>query len=250
TPYNTDGPMGMRINARKNIAKGADFLKIYGSGSMMAAGSNPGLPLFMDDEIAEATAVARQKETYVAIHCHGSDAIYQAVRLGCETIEHASFIDDRALDILATKEGAGIVPTLSIVVDMIEHTDPNTDYGKRVIEKMKALVDKIKSHLGHAYERGDILIGWGTDVSINSYNRESGAEFRIRKEVYGWDNIEILKQATINSAKLCRIDDVTGSIKVGKCADVILVDGDPVQDLSCMYHNAAKHVFRAGVQYK
>ncbi len=249
-PYNTDGPDEMRKNARLNIARGADFLKLYGSGSMMAAGSNPGVALFEDEEIKEGVAVARQKDTYVAMHCHGTDAIYQAVQLGVETIEHASFIDDRALDILAAKPGAGIVPTLAITADLVEHSDPNTDYGKRVIEKVSKLIEKIKSHLGHAYERGDVLIGWGTDVSIASYIREPGAEFRIRKEVYGWDNLEILKQATINSAKLCRVDDVTGSIKVGKCADVILVDGNPVEDLSIMYMGGAKHVFRAGVQYK
>lgn len=249
-PYNVDGPMEMRKYCRLNIAHGADFLKLYGSGSMMGAGSNPGIPLFEDDEIIAATSVAKQKGTYCAIHCHGSDASYQAARLGVETIEHASFIDDRALDILASKPNCGIVPTLSITADLVEHTDPNSDYGKRVISKVSALIGKIKTHLNHAYERGDVLIGWGTDVSINSYLREPGAEFRIRKEVYGWDNIELLKQATINSAKLCRIDNETGSIKVGKCADMILVDGDPVADLRIMYGGGAKHVFRAGVQYK
>lgn len=249
-PYNVDGPMEMRKYCRLNFAHGVDFIKLYGSGSMMGAGSNPGLPLFEDDEIIAATNVARQKESYCAIHCHGSDAIYQAAKLGVETIEHASFIDDRALDILAAKPNCGIVPTLSITIDLIEHTDPNSDYGKRVIPKVSALIEKIKEHLGHAYKRGDVLIGWGTDIGIHSYLREPGAEFRIRKEIYGWDNVEILKQATINSAKLCRIDDVTGSIKIGKCADVILVDGNPAKDLSIMYGGGAKHVFRAGVQYK
>lgn len=250
TPYNIDGPYSMRKCARMNFARGADFLKLYGSGSMMASGSNPGLSILDDDEILEATKLAKQKETYCAIHSHGSDAIYQAVRLGVETIEHASFIDDRSLDILASKPNCGIVPTLSITADLVERTDPSTDYGKNVIKKVSALIEKIKAHLGHAYERGDVLIGWGTDISINSYLREPGAEFRIRKEVYGWDNLEILKQATINSAKLIRVDDVTGSIKVGKCADVILVDGDPVADLSIMYQGGAKHVFHSGKQYK
>lgn len=249
-PFNVDGPMEMRKYARQNISKGADFLKLYGSGSMMATGSNPGLALFENDEIAAAVSVAHQKETYCAMHCHGTEAIYQAVTNGVETVEHASFIDDRALDVLASKPNCGIVPTLSITADLVERSDPNTDYGKMVIKKVSALIDKIKRHLGHAYERGDVLIGWGTDVSVNSYKRESGAEFRIRKEIYGWDNLDILKQATINSAKLCRIDDVTGTIKVGKCADVILVDGDPVTDLGVMYHQAAKHVFRNGVQVK
>ncbi|MBP3371243.1 MAG: amidohydrolase family protein [Clostridia bacterium] len=250
TPYNVDGSDSMRYFARRNFAKGVDFLKLYGSGSMMASGSNPGVPIMDDDEIAEAVKIAKQKGSYCAIHSHGGDAIYQAVSLGVATVEHASFIDDRSLDILANKDDHGIVPTLAITADLVEHTDPNTDYGRQVIAKVTKLIEKIKAHLGHAYERGDVMIGWGTDVTIGSYRREPGAEFRIRKEVYGWDNLEILKQATINSAKLCRIADETGSIKVGKCADVILVDGNPVEDLSIMYAGGAKHVFRAGVQYK
>lgn len=248
-PYNVDGPYQMRKAVRQNFAHTVDFIKLYGTGSMMSKGSNPGQPIMDDDEMLEAVKLATQAGTYCAIHCHSAEAIDQAIRCGVATIEHASFIGAGALDKLAGRTDTGLVPTLSITMDMIEHTDPNTDYGKFIIEKAKGAIDQIRASLGRAYERGDILIGWGTDQGMSAYMREPGSEFRARKELYGWDNLDLLKQATINSAKLCRIDSEVGTIKVGKCADIILVDGDPVADISVMYSGAA-HVFRAGEQYK
>jgi imidazolonepropionase-like amidohydrolase len=249
TPFNVDGADSMRAAARGNLAHGADFVKLYGTGSMMAKGSRPEIPIMQDDEILEAVKVAKQKETYCAIHCHSAKAIDQALRCGVSTIEHASFIDEPSLERLAGRTDCGIVPTLSLDVDITEHTDPNTDYGKFVITKVKVLMEQIKRCLGRAYERGDILIGWGTDQAMSAYMREPGSEFRARHEFLGWGNLDLLKQATINSAKLIRMDNEIGTIKAGKCADVILVDGDPVKDISVMYKGAA-HVFHAGKRYK
>ena len=149
---------------------------------------------------------------------------------------------------LAGETQRGIVPTMGINATILD-ADPTTVYGQHVIKKVKPLMERVKSHLNMAYEHGGVLIGWGTDAPISAYQKCPGLEFRMRKEFLGWDNLEILKQATINSAKLCRIDDEVGTIKVGKCADVILVDGDPVKDITVMYQ-AAAHVFRGGEQYK
>ena len=247
-PYNVDSPAAMRAAARRNIAKGADFLKLYGSGSMMAKGGDPGRSIMADDEILEAVSVARQKKTYCAIHAHSNEAIRQALLCGVDTIEHASFIEEDSLELLAGSGRRGIVPTMGIDAAILQ-ADPATEYGKQVIQKMLPLLEKIKSHLAAAYERGDILIGWGTDAPLSAYRADPGLEFRMRSEFLGWKSIDILKQATINTAKLCRLDDQLGTLKEGKQADVILVPGDPVTDISVLYAGAA-HVFKAGKQYK
>lgn len=248
TPYNVDSPQEMRKCARINMARGCDFIKLYCSGSMMAKGSNPGLPIMFDDEIMEGVKVAKLKGTYAAAHCHGTEAIEQILRCGVDTVEHASFIGPDSIARLAGETQRGIVPTMGINATILD-ADPTTVYGQHVIKKVKPLMERVKSHLNMAYEHGGVLIGWGTDAPISAYQKCPGLEFRMRKEFLGWDNLEILKQATINSAKLCRIDDEVGTIKVGKCADVILVDGDPVKDITVMYQ-AAAHVFRGGEQYK
>ncbi len=238
----------MRHAVRSNFAHGVDFIKLYGSGSMMAKGSVPGIPIMDEDEILEAVRIAKQKGTYCAIHCHGTEAIDTALRCGVATIEHASFIGEESLERIAGSPNCGIVPTLSITKAIL-NADPNTEYGKHVIKKVQPLVDKIKVCLGRAYDRGDILIGWGTDVAMSAYLADPGLEFRVRRELLGWGSLELLRQATINSAKLLRIDSEVGTIKVGKCADVILVNGDPVADISVMYEPAAR-VFRAGRLYE
>ena len=70
-------------------------------------------------------------------------------------------------------------------------------------------------------------------------------EFRLRKELLGCDNLDLLKQATINSAKLLMIEDKVGTIKEGKLADLVIIDGDPVEDISLMY-TAPAHVIKSG----
>ena len=248
TPYSVDSAQEMRKYARTNMARGCDFIKLYCSGSMMAEGSDPGRPIMFDDEIKEGVNVAKLKGTYVAAHCHGTDAIEQILRCGVDTVEHASFIGPESIARLEGQERRGIVPTLGIS-SAILNADPTTVYGRYVIEKVRPLMERVREHLNKAYENGKVMIGWGTDSPISSYQNEPGFEFRMRSEFLGWDNVEMLKQATINSAKLCRIDDEVGTIKVGKCADLILVNGDPVKDITVMYPGAA-HVFKSGEQYK
>jgi len=90
-----DSPMEMRKAVRLNFQKGAQFIKLYGSGSMMSHGSEPGMRIMEADEILEAVKIAASKNSYCAIHAHGADAIDVAVHCGVRTVEHASFIATR-----------------------------------------------------------------------------------------------------------------------------------------------------------
>jgi imidazolonepropionase-like amidohydrolase len=128
--------------------------------------------------------------------------------------------------------------------DLTESTDSSSDYGRFVVEKTKRLINDIVKALKNAYKY-NILIGWGTDVQLAAYQKFPGMEFQMRKELLNYANIDILKQATINSAKLIMKDDQIGSIKAGKYADLIVVNGDPVEDISMMYAPPV-HVFKDG----
>jgi imidazolonepropionase-like amidohydrolase len=239
-----DSPMEMRKAVRLNFQKGAQFIKLYGSGSMMSHGSEPGMRIMEADEILEAVKIAASKNSYCAIHAHGADAIDVAVHCGVRTVEHASFIGDKTLQFMDGRTDVGIVPTLAVLKELTENTDSSTDYGSFVVEKTRRLMNDIAKALKNAY-RYNILIGWGTDVPLAAYQKFPGEEFRMRKEFLDFANVDILKQATINSARLIMKDDQIGSIKVGKCADLIVVEGDPVQDISVMYTPPA-HVFKDG----
>ena len=114
-----------------------------------------------------------------------------------------------------------------------------------MIQKVKDMIENIKVSLKNAYSH-DIIIGWGTDVQLPGYQKNPYAEFQMRKELLDYENIDILKQVTINSAKLLMKDDKIGTVKEGKYADLIVVDGNPVEDINVMY-TPPIHIIKDGI---
>lgn len=237
----TCGSDGFRDTCRKSLANGADFIKLYGSGSLLMPSNEPGYPILESDEIEAAVLAAKRNSTYVSVHAHGKTAIDMCVKAGVHTIEHASMITEDTLKYIdETKQDTALVYTLYAVDEILEM--PDTYNGKR----MWAIWDTIKSSLKNAYNNHkNILIGWGTDVSLELFSTDPMREFRLRKEYLDMANEDILKQATINSAKIIYKDNEIGSIKEGKYADFVVIDGDPVEDISVMYKIPA-HVIKGG----
>ncbi|NBI67912.1 amidohydrolase family protein [Pseudoflavonifractor sp. 60] len=238
------GPGEFRKAARNELSHGAEFIKLYGSGSIIAGTAEPGAATMMDDEIQAAVEIATFRGTYCAIHSHGRHAIDQAVRLGVRTIEHATFIGEETLRRMDGRKDCGIIPTLAVICG---HISPKqkAEMGSARVAKMEKIVQEMCKCLRNAYENHDVLIGWGTDVHLPDYRHDPYAEFRMRHDKLGCSNIELLKQATINSAKLICKDDQIGSIKEGKLADLILVQGNPESDIQVMYEKPI-HVIKSG----
>lgn len=235
-----DTPMDVRRQARKNLAKGTDFVKLYGSGSMFTDGSKPGRRIMTDDEIREAVEIAELWGTYATIHAHGAEAIEASIRNGVRTIEHATYINNKSIEMLADRTDAGIIPTVSLVHAFLSQ--------ETLDENQKKIIDDMSASLKNAYT-SKVLIGWGTDIAMTHQQKESGMEFRLRKELLGYSNIDLLKQATINSAKLICMDDKVGTIKEGKYADLVIVSSDSVDNISIMYAPPL-HVIKSGVFVK
>ncbi len=232
--FEVDSAAEMRQKVRYNLQKGSDFIKLYGSGSLCVPSGQPGALIMEPDEIQEAVHMAARKNTYCAIHMHGSEGCHLAAELGVRTIEHASFILPETLKYLEglKSKGHGIVPTVSVLLDDSWGKVPDDAYGNVV------------SHLRRAKEY-DVLIGWGTDTSLGFYEKRPYAEFQLRKEELGFSNLEILQQITINSAVLMMKDHLIGTVKAGKLADLIVLPDNPVEDLTVLYHRPL-HVIKGG----
>lgn len=99
---------------------------------------------------------------------------------------------------------------------------------------LRPLLEANRKSITAAYRAG-LMMGFGTDTPIEDQEKLPGLEFRMRKEYCGMDNLELLKQATVYSAALCGLEQVTGQIKPGLAADLILVNGCPDLDISAMY---------------
>lgn len=238
---NIDGTDSVRRMSRLAIRKGARFLKLYGSASMNSPLGEPGLPIIEPDEIREAVQVAKRYGTYVAIHCHGEEAIDNAVKSGVHTVEHASLIGERTLRYIdENRSDFGVVPTLSVIYGTAspERTDV-------IAVRARRLFGTICECLQNAYRHG-VRMGYGRDVTMKSYIEHPELEFKLRSEELKFSNVDILKQATIDSAILMGLDHEIGSIRVGKRADLIAVDGNPAEDITVMYKKPA-HVFKNGV---
>ena len=105
--------------------------------------------------------------------------------------------------------------------------------------KAKAIrvLESLKVGMRKAYDAG-IILGFGTDTgAVPLPHGENGDEFQLRRDFWGMDEVEIIKQATINSAIVIGREKEYGSIKSGKYADLVIVDGDPLKDLSVLRHN-------------
>lgn len=219
---------------REEIGGGADYVKLYASGEP---------PEILPEEMEAAVRLAHLRGKKVAVHAHDPSAIHMCVEMGADTIEHGSFI--RAEDIEALKdEHAYLVPTLSILSPEVRMSGVTSEQ-KAVM--LKPLLDANAKNITAAYQAG-LKLGFGTDTDIVDLEGHTGLEFKMRKKYCGMSNIDMLLQATKYSAQICGLENVTGEIKPGLAADLILMNGNPDEDISVMYEKP-QLVFARGQHY-
>lgn len=211
-----NSPYQMRAEARREISDGADFLKIFGGNPYGAFTKHGPGPMFMLDELEEVQKVAEFENTYVASHCISEENVAQAIELGFRTIEHALYLSRDNVDQLVAHGNKSLfVPTFTVQYLLLGEEDMMASYGNMRL----------------AHDAG-ALIGWGTDAMENMFFADPAAEFLGREKCMHLSPVEILKQATINSAIINETENERGSIKVGKHADFAIVDGKPDEDLT------------------
>ena len=222
-----NSPEEILKSGRMQAAHGADFLKYFATGSVGRDSGIPNALLTTPEELQALQNTAVSLGRYASAHCHSKAGILLCADVGIRTIEHASDIDDECTDrILSNGNRSAIVPTLGPIGLMRSGL-----LGPHVSEKVKETSQGQSKMV--AASRAGILTGWGTDVSLDYYMTHPGSEFLLREE-RGWSNIEILQQATINSAKILGMESTLGTIKSGKLADLVVVNGNPDEDLSVM----------------
>lgn len=227
------GAEAFRAAARRELAETGEFVKIMASGSALQKTGIPTQPIMTEEEIRACVEIAAMKSTYVAAHAHSSGSIKSCIRAGVRTIEHASFIDDEGIEILLQSSDCYLVPTYAAFYQNEEATR-GTPY-EYLIEKLKSMLTLSVGQIAKVYQSGVKKLGFGTDSGVGMDQYEQGIEFRYRKELCGMSDLDILMQATVYNAEIIGLEQETGSIKTGLCADLILVDGRPDEDISAMY---------------
>lgn len=226
-----NGPESCREAVRLQVGRGADVIKIATTGGVNSRiGAGLGAQMFED----EARALIETAHLYglkVAVHAHGADGINLALRLGADSIEHGTIFDDETLR-LFRQSGAYYVPTLSTVNGYIERlaADPNA-YPPEVLPKIRWRISITGESLRRAVPAG-VRIAFGTDAGVSKHGRNAD-EFALMVQ-HGMTPMQALEAATVNAADLLGLADEIGSLEPGKRADIIAIDGDPLQDVTVL----------------
>ena len=180
------------------------------------------------NEIRAIANECAERRTYVAAHCHPASAIRRCVEFGVRSIEHGTLIDDETATFVAQR-GAYIVPTMVVIFALVE-MGPQLGFPTASQEKAEYAYQQALSGLDKMRNAG-VKIGFGTDLLGSTYVQEC-REFTIRSEVF--TPLELLRQATSIGAELMMQQGKLGCIAPGAHADLLLVDGDPLQDISLL----------------
>jgi imidazolonepropionase-like amidohydrolase len=197
---------------------------------------------YREDEIRAIVNETTERRTYTAAHCHPASAVRRCVEFGVRSIEHGTLIDDETARFVADR-GVFVVPTMVIIFVLIE-LGRRLGFPPQSQEKAEFAYKQAFSGM-EAMRRAGVKIGFGTDLLGETYVQQC-REFTIRREVF--TPLEILRQATSTNAALLQQEGKLGCIKEGAHADLIVVDGDPLEDIELLAAQGRKLrvIMRAG----
>ena len=223
-----DGVDGVRKAAREELLMGADQIKIMASGGVASPTDPVGALGYCEDEIRAIVAEARARQTYVLAHAYTAEAIARAVRCGVRTIEHGNLVDLPTARLMAEK-GAYAVPTL---VTYEALADEGAQYGLPP-ESVAKIADVREAGLRslEIYREAGVKMGFGSDL-LGPSQRLQSEEFRIRDEILG--PREVVASATVIGAEVLGMEEKLGRIVPGSSADLLVVDGNPLRDVTCL----------------
>lgn len=223
-----DGADEVRRAAREQLRRGATQIKLLASGGI-ASPTDPFDSLqFSRDEIAAAVEVATSWGTYVLAHCHTSPAIEIALDAGVRSIEHASLLTPATARRMAER-GAFMVPTLQALETLAAHPDWFSLAPDKV-PRLRSIADAASESVRTA-EAAGVAIGSGSDV-IGPRQGRRGEEIALKARLIGAHRA--ILSATRTNAELFGLADRIGTVEEGKAADLILVAGEPLDDVSLL----------------
>jgi imidazolonepropionase-like amidohydrolase len=226
-----DGPEAVRRGARAEIKRGARALKVIATGGVITEQGTPGATAMTPYELRAAVEEAHKVGLRVAAHAHGTEGIKNALRAGVDTIEHASYLDDEAIEQFLEGD-AWMVSTLIASERLMPHLD-DPAMPAHVRDKIRDHTCQEAASLERAITAG-VRIAAGTDAGTG-YNPHGGLPEQVTLlRHHGMTPEQALTAATWNSANAIGLAETHGKIAVGRRADLLVVDGDPFDDLGAL----------------
>lgn len=239
-----DGVAEARKAARTEIKAGAGFLKVMATGGVMSPGTEPGSPQLTVEEMKAIADEAHKVSKIVIAHAQGTQGIKNAIMAGIDSIEHGIYLDDEAIEMMKER-GTWLVPTLSAIHNIVNNAD--NGIPEFAVKKAKNAVAAGKESLLKAYKAG-VNIAAGTDSGTPfNLHGNTALEYKLMIE-YGISPIDALTFLTINGARQIGVDNEYGSIEVGKYADIIAVNENPLENPDTLFN--VEGVLKKGELFK
>jgi len=239
------GEAEVQAATRRQLRAGADWIKIMatagvGGGTGKLIGE-PGWQELTEAELRAATTEVHMAARKITTHAIGNAGIKAALRAGVDCIEHCSFLDDEAIEMMLERD-VSMVPTLIITRNLGEQ-GAERGFEVNVIERARRVLAAGFESVNKAYRAG-VRIGVGSDVDLDE---TAAQEVKMLVEA-GLTPMDAIRAATSKAAEVLDLQDQVGTIAPGKIADVILVEGNPVSDLSAL--ERVTHVVQGGTLVK
>jgi imidazolonepropionase-like amidohydrolase len=222
-----DNADSLRRVIRANLSRGVDWIKTLATERAGTPDTDPRKQVYSQEELRIIVVESGAKSIPVMAHAHGAEGADAAVRAGVRSIEHGTFLTDETLQLMA-KQGTYFVPTADIVNDL---TEPGGDYDNAALKRRGEMMQPIlRSAIGRAAKLGvKIVAGSDTGYGPNSIARVS-REAVVLVEA-GLTPLQALQAATITNAEMLRLDKQIGVIENGFEADVLVIDGNPLENI-------------------
>jgi len=238
-----DGVEGVQRKVREVIKYGADVIKFCATGGVLSKGDDPQASQYTLEEMKALVADAHRLGRKVAAHAHGAQGILWASQAGVDSVEHGSYINEAAIAEMK-KNGTYLVPT-RYLGDWLAENMQKIGMPEMYAKKEREIMPIIDNNLRRAFASG-VKVAFGTDAAVYPHGLNA-REFAVYVRL-GMTPLQAIQTATVNAADLLGWSDKVGTLDAGKWADLIAVDGDPLQDVTTLQH--VKFVMKGGTVIK
>jgi imidazolonepropionase-like amidohydrolase len=239
-----NGTDDARKAVRQRYKDGADLIKLTATGGILSLAASGHNPQFTAEELAAIVATAKDYNMTIAVHAHGSEGMKRAVLAGVDSIEHGTFMTDEIIELMIEK-GTYWVPT-NMAGEWVAERAKDPDYFPAVVRAKAATIGPvIRATFRKAHAAG-VKIAFGTDSGVSAHG-DNAREFELMVEG-GMPPMKAIQSATREAARLLKIDDRLGTLEEKKLADVVAVEGNPLEDIGAM--RRVVFVMKEGVVFK
>jgi imidazolonepropionase-like amidohydrolase len=226
-----DSPDEARHAVRQLLRAGADFIKIFSTGGVMSPSDEPTHTQFTPEELAVMAYEARAAGKTCMAHAQGTQGIKNAIEAGVESIEHGIYVDDETISMMKQR-GTFLVPTLVAPVWVKRHAErmPGSILPQS-LRKTEAVMEDHKRNIGIAIKSG-VRIAMGTDSGVGHHG--SNAEELLLMVEAGMTPMQAIVASTKTASECVHMERNIGTLEPGKLADLLLVDGDPLDDIGIL----------------